>query len=52
MVFHLNALQGALTNSENRDNYAQARLAEADARTKGENSLGGFYSHNLDFIEL
>jgi hypothetical protein len=27
-------------------------LAEADARTKGENSLGGFYSHNLDFIEL
>jgi hypothetical protein len=52
MVFHLNALQGALTNSENRGNSAQARLAEADARTKGENSLGGFYSHNLDFIEL
>jgi hypothetical protein len=49
---HLNALQDALTISENRANYAQARLAEAEARIMGEIFLGSFYSHNLDLADL
>ena len=52
MDFHLNALQDALTISENRANSAQARLAETEARITGEIPCGDFYSHNRDLTEL
>ena len=52
MDFHLNALQDALTISENRANSAQARLAKAEARITGEISCGDFYSCNPDLTEL
>jgi hypothetical protein len=46
MDFHLNALQDALTISENRANSAEVRLVETEARIIVEISFGGFYSHN------
>ena len=52
MDFHLNALQDALTISENRANSAQARLADVEARITGEISCGNFYPHNPDLAEL
>jgi hypothetical protein len=52
MDFHLNALQDALTISENRANSAKARLVEAEARIIGEITCGEFCSHNPDLIEL
>ena len=39
MDFHLSAMQDALTISENRSNTVQMRLAKAEARIIGENSL-------------
>jgi hypothetical protein len=52
MDFHLNALQDALTISENRTKSAKARLAEAEATITGEITCSDFYSHNPDFVEL
>jgi hypothetical protein len=52
MDFHLNALQDALTISENRANIVQTRLAEAEARIIGEISYGNSYLHNPNFIDL
>jgi hypothetical protein len=52
MDFHMNALQDALTISENRANIVQTRLAEAEARITGEISYGNSYLHNPNFTDL
>ena len=52
MDFHLNAMQDALTISENRANTIQARLAEAEARIIGGISYGNFDPHNPNFIDF
>jgi len=50
MDFHLNAMQDALTISENRANTVQVRLAEVEARIIGEIFHSDPCLLNPDFI--